>query len=134
MGEVVLETHPTVVEPKKPSPYRPLLLQCGPEIHSSESSRCWLFKRLRTWYVCWPDHTNPSYTVILWTLFSCIFYIADMTADLSVAYEYYDSQDYIWFSLLFIFSFLPMIIAVLFEICYKKRVWYEAYPVGIFYW
>ena len=132
----VLNSVPQLASPAlKEVLYRPLIVQCGPDAKCAQKfSPCCVFRHIRTWCVCWPDHCDPSWMVILWTLFSIIFYIADVAADLSVAFEYLDSKDYIWSSLLFGFTFLPMFIAMAFEVGYKRRIWYEVYPVGLFYW
>ncbi|OQV24671.1 hypothetical protein BV898_01730 [Hypsibius exemplaris] len=131
-----LQSLPHFAAPDLKEPfYHPLILQCGPDTSSTKNSfSLSVFRHLRTWFVCWPDHCHPSGSVVFWTIFSVIFYFADIGADLSVAFEYLDSKDYIWFSLLFSFTFLPMFIAVAYEVGYKRRVWYEVYPFGLFYW
>ncbi|GAV02918.1 hypothetical protein RvY_13420 [Ramazzottius varieornatus] len=114
--------------PSKDMVYRPIVLQCGAK---GKTARC---TTLKTWLVCWPDHCDPSYMVIFWTVFSFGFFLADMASDISVAFEYLESKDYIWSGLLFGFTILPCIIAQGYFVAVKKAPWYEAYPFGVIFW
>ena len=108
--------------------YRPLVIAC------SETGEPTWFSRLKTFFICWPDHTDPSRSIILWSIGSCLFFLADTAWDLSVAVQYYDDSDHYWASWLIAFIFLPTVISLIYYVLWKRVLWYEAYPVGMIYW